>query len=257
MKKNKLVFWLPLFLLLAFLIFRIINKQEYFIFIQEDGLVEYLQSFFYLLTAALGAMIANRFLKNRQKGLAAIYLLFSLALIFIAGEEISWGQRIFNLDNPDFFTQHNTQKEINFHNLGPVQNFLHFSYILIGLFGAFGYCLAKPLLKKYPKLKKNHKHLLFLPQPITRLYFLPVSIFYFFFDYVKEPLIELLAKLPISTVDHLGRDTLIWLKINHLFIRDWVNPYDQEVFEFILSLGMLIFAWLNWQRIKKTNSRLA
>jgi len=155
MKKNKLVFWLPLFLLLAFLIFRIINKQEYFIFIQEDGLVEYLQSFFYLLTAALGAMIANRFLKNRQKGLAAIYLLFSLALIFIAGEEISWGQRIFNLDNPDFFTQHNTQKEINFHNLGPVQNFLHFSYILIGLFGAFGYCLAKPLLKKYPQLFNN------------------------------------------------------------------------------------------------------
>jgi len=254
-KSEKIVFWLPVFLLLAFFIFRIINKQEYFILIQEDGLVEYLQALFYLSAAVLAAMLAGNFLKNRQKKLALFYLLFSLALFFVAGEEISWGQRIFNLENPDFFSQYNRQEEISIHNLGPIQDLLHFGYIVTGLFGAFAYYLAKPLLKKYPNLKKTDNHLLFLPQPITRLYFLPVSIFYFFFDYIKEPLIELLAKLPISTIDHVGRDTLIWLKANHLFIRDWVTPYDQEVFELFLALGVLIFVWENWRRVR-TQSKI-
>ncbi|MGI6278496.1 MAG: hypothetical protein ACOYJ8_01640 [Patescibacteria group bacterium] len=249
--KNKIVFWLPLFLTLAFFIFRIINRQKYFLLIQEDGLVEYLQSFFYLAATIFSVIIANRLLKKGQKKLALIYLFFSLGLFFIAGEEVSWGQRIFGLDNPDFFAQHNTQEEISIHNLGPIQDLLHFGYILVGFFGAFAYSLAQPILKRYPKLKENNNQLLFLPQPITKLYFFLVALFYFIFDYIREPLIELLAKIPISTIDHIGRDTLIWLKVNHLFIRDWVNPYDQEVFELILALGMLIFILKNWQRVKK------
>ncbi|MDD3532272.1 MAG: hypothetical protein PHW57_02995 [Candidatus Shapirobacteria bacterium] len=250
-KKEKFVFYLPICLWLAFLIFRIINREQYFLLIQEDGLVEYSQSFLYLLVGIFAILISGRFFKNKQKGLAAIYLFFSLALVFVAGEEISWGQRIFGLDNPDFFAQHNTQEEISIHNLGPIQDLLHFGYILVGFFGAFAYSLAQPILKRYPKLKENNNQLLFLPQPITKLYFFLVALFYFIFDYIREPLIELLAKMPISTIDHIGRDTLIWLKVNHLFIRDWVNPYDQEVFELILALGMLIFILKNWQRVKK------
>jgi hypothetical protein len=254
-KHKKVIFWLPVFLFLVFLSFRIINKEQYFYFIQEDGLVEYLQSFFYLLAAVLAAIIADHFFKNTQKKLAVVYLLFSLALFFVAGEEISWGQRIFNLENPNFFSQHNRQEEISIHNLGPIQDLLHFGYILTGFFGAFSYYLAKPLLKKYQNLKKDNYYLLFLPQPVTKLYFLFLASFYFFFDYIKEPLIKLLAKLPISTIDHVGRDTLIWLKVNHLFIRDWVTPYDQEVFELFLALGVLIFVWENWRRVR-TQSKI-
>ncbi|KUK84170.1 MAG: hypothetical protein XD98_0142 [Microgenomates bacterium 39_6] len=249
--KNKIIFWLPLFLTLAFFIFRIINRQKYFLLIQEDGPVEYLQSFFYLVAAILGLVITGHFFKNNQKKLALIYLFFSLGLFFIAGEEISWGQRIFGLDNPDFFAQHNTQEEISIHNLGPIQDLLHFGYILVGFWGAFGYFLAQPILKRYPKLKKNNNQLLFLPQPITKLYFLLVALFYFYVDYVRLSLVDFLAKLPISTVDHVGRDTLIWLKVNHYTVSDWITPQDQEVFEFILALGVLIFILKNWQRVRK------
>ncbi len=249
--KNKIVFWLPLFLILLFFIFRFIDKEKYFSLIQEDGLIEYLQSFFYLTASIFTLATAGRLLKNKQKKIAFFYFLFSFALFFVAGQEVSWGQRIFNLDNPNFFAQHNTQEEISIHNLGPIQDLLHFGYILIGFFGAFGYFLAQPILKRYPKLKKNNNQLLFLPQPITKLYFFLVALFYFIFDYIREPLVRFLSKLPISTVDHVGRDTLIWLKINHYTVSDWTTPQDQEVFEFILAIGVLIFILKNWQRVKK------
>src|SRR5690606_21726008 len=40
-----------------------------------------------------------------------------LILLFGAGEEISWGQRIFGFDTPEAIYQHNAQGEMNLHNL--------------------------------------------------------------------------------------------------------------------------------------------
>ena len=37
--------------------------------------------------------------------------------IFGVGEEISWGQRILNIDTPEFFMAHNKQQETGLHNL--------------------------------------------------------------------------------------------------------------------------------------------
>ncbi len=44
------------------------------------------------------------------------YLLFIAWLIF-ALEEISWGQRLFNIESPSFFGKYNYQQETNIHNL--------------------------------------------------------------------------------------------------------------------------------------------
>ena len=40
-----------------------------------------------------------------------------LVFVFGAGEEISWGQRILNIESSEFFVKHNAQREINIHNL--------------------------------------------------------------------------------------------------------------------------------------------
>ena len=42
-----------------------------------------------------------------------------MALIFIfgAGEEISWGQRIFNVESSEYFLENNAQGETNLHNM--------------------------------------------------------------------------------------------------------------------------------------------
>ncbi len=46
-----------------------------------------------------------------------LYILGGIALVFIAGEEISWGQRIFEFTTPEFLRDLNRQNEFNVHNL--------------------------------------------------------------------------------------------------------------------------------------------
>lgn len=56
-----------------------------------------------------------------------------VSFFFAAGEEISWGQRIFNIASSDYFLEKNLQQEINLHNLvvgGIKLNKLIFSQIL-------------------------------------------------------------------------------------------------------------------------------
>ena len=74
-------------------------------------------------------------------------ILFSIIFFFGFGEEISWGQRIFNIETPNFFIENNLQSETNIHNLmiGDVKlNKLIFTN---GLFFIFSfYFLAIPYL---------------------------------------------------------------------------------------------------------------
>jgi hypothetical protein len=74
----------------------------------------------------------------------------ALMLFFAAGEEISWGQRIFHIKSSEFFKERNSQGETNLHNLvvdGVKLNKLIFS---IGLTIAMGiYLLVFPVLYRY------------------------------------------------------------------------------------------------------------
>lgn len=83
----------------------------------EDGLVEYATAFF--LFVASGVLVANA-LSLRSKGLGAkvmFTLFYALLFFFAAGEEISWGQRIFGWETGETFQQINKQGETNLHNL--------------------------------------------------------------------------------------------------------------------------------------------
>ena len=50
------------------------------------------------------------------------FILLTLSLFYVSGEEISWGQRLFSFSTPELLQQHNLQHEANLHNLftGPV-----------------------------------------------------------------------------------------------------------------------------------------
>lgn len=83
----------------------------------EDGFVETVTVFVLLA----GTLICwSRIFKLRKKKtpwfLICTFILGALFL-FGAGEEISWGQRIFDRQSSRFFLDHNTQGETNFHNL--------------------------------------------------------------------------------------------------------------------------------------------
>src|SRR5687768_3718807 len=76
---------------------------------QEDRIIEWLTVFVF---AAAGVIMLRRALRERRvfDGLVALFLLF------VAGEEMSWGQRVLGLTPPAVFLEHNTQQELNVHN---------------------------------------------------------------------------------------------------------------------------------------------
>ena len=82
-------------------------------FAREDGIIEYGTA---ILIFCAGLVLIK--LGLRLSGYRRI-LLFVYALLFVlaAGEEISWGQRIFGIQSTEFFLENNRQQEINLHNL--------------------------------------------------------------------------------------------------------------------------------------------
>ena len=104
-------FCLNLILLSVLLVF---DVDVYRALTLEDALVENSTFFLYLLAALLLLAIAvmGRGVPGRW-----LYLLGALAFVFAAGEEISWGQRIFGFETPNYLREINRQNEVNLHNI--------------------------------------------------------------------------------------------------------------------------------------------
>lgn len=87
---------------------------------QEDGWAEWATVYAFSFAAVL---IVARLLRWRRtpeaEGWLAPLGLASVALfcVFVAGEEISWGQRLLAFQPPEMFLRENFQQELNVHNL--------------------------------------------------------------------------------------------------------------------------------------------
>ncbi len=91
----------------------VLPEQFTTVFAREDGVVEYATAIL-LFVACLALLGHARRNTGRVRWLVAFY---ALAFFFAAGEEISWGQRIFGIESTEFFTENNYQGETNLHNL--------------------------------------------------------------------------------------------------------------------------------------------
>lgn len=88
----------------------------------EDGLFEVLTVCALVLAAAGLALSAWRYRSAARpreipRWVPTFYLMLALALLFWAGEEFSWGQRLGGWATPHWFTPYNAQNETNVHNL--------------------------------------------------------------------------------------------------------------------------------------------
>ena len=88
----------------------------------EDGVYEYLGALLCLAASALFLAAYVRFPARRKKGASGarrniFFLLLTLALFCLFGEEISWGQRLLGLQTPEFIGEFNVQRELTVHNL--------------------------------------------------------------------------------------------------------------------------------------------
>ncbi len=83
----------------------------------EDGPIEYGTAIGLLLSCFILTWRVTSMARFGRYASAALLGVYALAFFFGAGEEISWGQRIFGWQTGEFFMEHNRQLETTFHNL--------------------------------------------------------------------------------------------------------------------------------------------
>ena len=166
----------------------------------EDGPLEWLQFAEYFISSLFGIFI---FIKsNKKKSLNSLnWLIFSLFCLFIAAEEISWGERItgFNLNS---LTEISIQSETNLHNLPFFHNyFLDPILIVICIFlGWIGW-------RKWPYLDS-------IPSKRLSLFFLITALYIFYYEISWA-----------STIEHIRNDLEIYefLLSTGIFLHFWNN----------------------------------
>jgi hypothetical protein len=95
--------------------------------VPEDHFFEIIGAFSLFVTSLLflyGFRIARKSLDKTWISLIKQLIYLGLAFLFFfgAGEEISWGQRIFGFETPESLAQVNKQDELNLHNLSVLEN---------------------------------------------------------------------------------------------------------------------------------------
>ena len=166
----------------------------------EDGPLEWLQFAEYFISSLFGILI---FIKsNKKKSLNSLnWLIFSLFCLFIAAEEISWGERITGM-NLNSLTEISIQSETNLHNLPFFHNyFLDPMLIAICIFlGWIGW-------RKWPYLDS-------IPSKRLSLFFLITALYIFYYEISWA-----------STIDHIRNDLEIYefLLSTGIFLHFWNN----------------------------------
>ena len=201
----------------------------------EGGPVENGTSLTYFLAFSCALFIAIRFFRVRPRRnlLGFLYLLLSLAFLFVCMEEISWGQEILDIRPSAFFKEHNSQKEYTLHNLeviapnaGEGRNYVHKLYTMVGFVGAFAWLVLRTKMKNNATATVHY----FVPSWYLALYFLPVSILYLYVDISRYYLDGEYAIAAITSS-------------------------DQEPAELLLSFGFLLFVVINVYRQKSLSSK--
>ncbi len=134
----------------------------------EDGPLEWAQFIEYSLSSLLAFFVFIKQKKRRNIN-SIIWLLIAFLSLIVAGEEISWGERLTGI-GIETISNLNVQGETNFHNLPFFHNYLldpvfEISCIFLGWFG----------WKRFRKIDA-------FPNKNLSLFFLFVALFYFYFD---------------------------------------------------------------------------
>ena len=151
----------------------------------EDGPLEWLQFAEYLISSLFGILIFFKS-KKRKSINSFIWLILSAFCFFIAGEEISWGERIigFSLNS---LTEISIQSETNLHNLPFFHNYL-LDPILVSICIFFGWVGWR----KWPYLNS-------IPSKKLSLFFLITALYIFYYEISWA-----------STIQHIRNDLEIY-----------------------------------------------
>ncbi|HEY5946528.1 MAG TPA: hypothetical protein VIV40_13595 [Kofleriaceae bacterium] len=113
---------------------------------QEDGIVEWATFLAFMMAAGWLVVVVRRI--SPSWWFQGACLLLAAFCLVVAGEEISWGQRLFGFKPPDVFLERNFQQELNLHNVLMDERGLGFALESKHLVMAIvvGFCIAWPML---------------------------------------------------------------------------------------------------------------
>ncbi len=152
---ERLLFIFLLILLLVGLILSYTSEYVYERMVMEDGWIENLTVVVLLTCSFISFYRLFKWGKGKGNIWKLITLFLAIGFLFGAGEELSWGQRIFDIESGEFFMDKNLQGETNLHNLeikGVKLNRLIFTNLL-GLGAIIYFLLIKPLYNRFPRFK--------------------------------------------------------------------------------------------------------
>ena len=113
-KFSPLAYSLILLNTVALKYYELTDKPAFIRLTAEDFLIETLTA---ILVFSAGILLLVTGRMERKTLRRSIYVVGGVVLLLIAGEEISWGQRIFGYPTPDWMIEINAQTEFNLHNL--------------------------------------------------------------------------------------------------------------------------------------------
>ena len=226
-----MLFLSPVMFVICAVLIKLACYGYYKFMVEEDSIIEWLTFLCYFIAFMVSFSISINYYRSKSTLFCLMYMLLSIGLFFIAMEEISWGQRIFNVPTPKFFLNYNYQKEMNIHNFNLFP--LHTLYIIVGFYGAF----TRFFIPKRVNIKYSSMVDLFVPDYYLFIYFFVVGGIYFYIDYISSIAVTLFG-------DSFGCGP------GHIMIEK-----DQEPAELLLSCGFLLFVIINKYRLVRNKTR--
>ncbi len=206
-----------LLMVYAFGIYFSNTNVDYFenVYVREDGFIEYGTAIM-LLCISILSFSRLIHLWNKTPLLWKIGTLgFAIIFLFGAGEEISWGQRLFGWESSEYFIKNNLQQETNLHNMmvGETKiNKLIFTQILISVLVV--YLLILPIL--FRKIGAVEKLVNTFAVPIVQwshtIAFVVFTVLLAFIPSHKNPEIHELA-------------------LGVIFFLIFINPFNTNIFQ--------------------------
>ncbi len=184
--------------------------------LEENAPIEILTFIIFLYTGILGIFTARKLNKSLDKYSKLFYIFFSICLIFIAMEEISWGQWFFHFETPENWAKINGQGETTLHNLQGLQGHSEALRMIFGLSGIFGIVLG--FLDRFKKIS--------VP---------PILILWFIIIFCH------------ATVDFIQDRVSISSRYDFAIVK------TSEFIELLIAGSSFLYFWLNFRRLKHSN----